>query len=266
MNNETYHQRSEISASMLKLMDESWRVFEASCITRLMRREPTASMELGTAVHTAALEPQRYELDYVIQPDGCNDRRTKVYKEWSETIHASQTIIKQETAATVKKCVTALRSHPMIDLALEADGSVERSCFWTCPKTEVPCKFRPDKIVPNSGIILDIKTMRQCTERQFNYDCRDYRYGLQAAHYLAGASEVYGEQEWVFIFAAVETSPPFRSRAFVLSQDVLDIERRKREDLLDCYQARVESNDWSDSREKELIEIKYPKRVMEAWI
>lgn len=256
--NKEYHERKEISASDLKLMDQSWRLYEASKITGELRRDPTGSMELGTAVHTAALEPERYFVEYVVQPNGLNDRRTKAYKEWSETVHASQTILKQETAVVVRRCVESLNSHPIIGTLLRLDGNVERSYLWTCKTTGVECRFRPDKITPKTYVILDIKTIQACSEHSFAKAVTDFRYDLQAAHYLAGATEIYGDGDWMFVFAAIETSPPFRCRAFSLDTEALRFGCDTREGLLSEYARRAEANDWRDPRESELISISLP--------
>ena len=45
-------------------------------------KEPNKTMELGSTIHCALLEPERFKNDYVAEPG--LDRRTKEYKKWLE--------------------------------------------------------------------------------------------------------------------------------------------------------------------------------------
>jgi exodeoxyribonuclease VIII len=245
---------------MLKTMNQSWRVFEAEYVTRTIKRQPSPQMEMGTAIHCAALEPERYFREYVEQPEGLDDRRTKAYKDWAETVHPSQTILKHDQASTVRSCIDALNRNPIIRPCLKSIGVIELSHEWTDSVSDVPCRMRPDKIIPRSGIVLDIKTIRSCTDGEFAKSVADFGYHIQAAHYLTGVDECGYKplSPWVFIFAAVETSEPFRCRAYSLDSESLDIGRFTRARLLDEYVRRLNDDDWSDERENELIEVSLP--------
>lgn len=257
--NADYHaDKTHVTASMLKDLDESPRVFEAKHITGTLKILPSPQMELGTAVHCAALEPQRFTTEYIVQPDALNDRRTKAYKEWAQNVHPSMTILKQETADTVRQCVDSLYSVPVIKSVLDAPGLVERSHRWTCPISDVPCKFRPDKINPDAEIVLDIKTISNCSQSEFEKSVVNFKYFLQAAHYLAGASTIYQSHDWTFLFAVVETSPPFRCRAFSLDSEAIGIGFDTRERLLADYRRRYAENDWSEIDEHELVTVSLP--------
>lgn len=257
--NEAYHaDTTHVSASMLKDLDDSPRIFHAKHIAKTLRTTPSASMEFGTAVHCATLEPELFETQYVVQPPECSDRRRKSYKDWAATVHPSQTILKQDVFESVLTCRDRLQTHPIIRMALQADGPVELSHRWTCIDTGVDCKFRPDKICPQAGIVLDIKTMQACSERDFADQVSKFRYHLQSAHYMAGACDAYPERDdWVFVFACVETSEPYRCRAFELPAEVIDLASDKRLSLLSEYRSRMESGDWSEPQEAELVTVEF---------
>lgn len=252
--NEQYHDRSDISASMLKDMNRSWRVFEATWITKQIKRNPTASMELGTAIHAAVSEPERFHCEYVTDPG--LDRRTKAYKEWLSTIDKSMRVIRKDDLETVVRCRDSLHSHPIIKRFLDAEGRCEVSHYWTCPETGVPCKFRPDKIIPHGQCVLDIKTTQSVDG--FDKAVADFGYHLQAAHYIRGAEHRYGGEDWIFLFAVVETNPPYRCRAISLDSEALGIGFDTRERLLSEYVHRLNSDDWSDPDEIELVTVSLP--------
>lgn len=260
--NDQYHEdKTHVSASMLKDLDESPRVFEAKHVTRSLLRKPTASMEIGTAVHCLALEPDEFDRRYVVQPDSCKDRRTKAYKEWAAGIDSSLSILSPAEFGTISRCVASLRANPIIEMALQAKGEVEQSYRWTCQFTDVPCKFRPDKICDGPGIILDVKTMAACSQSEFEKQLVNFRYYLQAAHYLVGASAAFPErgEDWMFVFACVETSAPFRCRAFELDAESVGIGLDHRDSLLRDYTSRMASGDWSEPGESELVTVSLPE-------
>lgn len=260
--NEQYHDRGDISASDLKVMAKSWRKFEAHKILKTLRREPTPAMELGTAIHAAVLEPERFAHEFVTEPE--LDRRTKAYKEWKSSVHQHMTCVRKTDMATVVSCRDSLYRHPIIRPYLEADGRCEVSHYWTDAPTDVPCKFRPDKIIPKAGVILDLKTTQDVDG--FDRACADFGYHLQAAHYLSGAEEKYGGEDWVFLFAIVETNPPYRCRAVCLDEESLGVGFDTRERLLSEYVHRLNNDDWMDEiivdgeryTERELITMKLP--------
>lgn len=255
--NEQYHARNDISASMLKDMNRSWRIYEATWLTNQIKREPSASMELGTAIHAAVLEPERFHCEYVTVPQGVDHRRnTNSYKDWRKQIDADVNVISRSDLETVVRCRDALHKHPIIKPFLEAEGRCEVSHYWTCPETDVPCKFRPDKVIPHGQCVFDIKTTQSVDG--FDKAVADFGYHLQAAHYIRGAEHRYGGEDWIFLFAVVETNPPYRCRAISLDSESLGIGFDTRERLLSEYVRRLNNDDWSDPDEGELVTVSLP--------
>lgn len=252
--NADYHDKKDVSASMLKSMNKSWRIFEAEYLTGQRTRKPSAAMELGTAIHAAALEPERFDVEFVTDP-GVN-RNTKIYKDWKSSVHKSMTIVRKEDMEIVVRCRDALHRHPIVGPYLQADGKCEVSHYWTCGVSDVPCKFRPDKIVPSASMVLDIKTISDIDEMESSI--HKFGYHIQSAHYIRGAEEKYGGNDWDLMFAFVETSPPYRCRAAVLDHEALGIGFDTRGRLLDEYVHRLNNDDWSDPDENELVTASLP--------
>jgi hypothetical protein len=163
MSNEDYRKRPGVSASMLKSMARGWRTFEAEHITKTAPRKESAAMALGTAVHTALLEPERFEAEYVVCPAACSDRRTKAYKEWSATVDDRE-VITADDAATIEAIRKSVEADVVAKQLLDpTDGVVEKCCEWT--ECDVFCRMRFDKKV--GPFCVDIKTCQDVTEEAF---------------------------------------------------------------------------------------------------
>ena len=120
---------------------------------------PTSSLNalsLGTAFHTALLEPELYEPG----TPGIND--TLVW--W---------------------LVDGVKLNPELNAMLEV-GTAEPSCIFTEPTTNTLCKLRADLIVDQPGqpyTIIDFKTTLARDYNHFLSQCSGYDYDRQAAFY-----------------------------------------------------------------------------------
>src|SRR5690606_36596774 len=102
-----------------------------------------------------------------------------------------------------------------------------------------------------------LKTIDRLDDSSFAKAVVDYRYDLQAAHYLEGLLTITGER-YVFVFIVVETQAPFRCRTYQFLAGDLQAADDRRAYLLDQYAKRIESGDWSDPNEHELQTIELP--------
>jgi hypothetical protein len=253
-NNEYHADMSAVSASMLKKLDESPRVYESEYITKESPSEPTAAMEMGTALHVAVLEPESFDSQYVVCPSFCSDKRTKAYKEW-EALHGSdgRIVLKQDEMDLIARCRLSITRNQLAFRLLSAPGISEKSIYWHDSETGIPCKFRCDKIA--GPFVVDLKTTSECTERDFRRSVEKYRYHLQAAHYLAGAAAELGSEVKEFFFVVVETQAPYRCRVFDLDGESLKYASDARARLLEDLDRRTKAQDWSEPDEGELVSI-----------
>ena len=257
--NADYHSDTEwVSASMLKSLRLSPRIFEGRYITRTIPSKETPGMRTGTAVHCYTTEFDQYAKRYTVAPH--KDRRTKAYREWATTV-GDREILTEAEHAVIESCRNALLSVPVIATLIESDGPVEQSIRHTDSETGVPCKIRCDKLVfGSSAFVVDIKTVSEWSPRKFAYACDDFGYHIQAAHYASIASQHYEIDlpEVNVLFAVVETQPPFRARACVLDDRSMQLGFQERYSLLCEYQDRMESGDWSEVNEHELTSVTLP--------
>ncbi|GAB2794089.1 hypothetical protein HNQ93_003831 [Hymenobacter luteus] len=135
------------------------------------------ALGLGTAFHTALLEPNLYEPG---QP-GIND--TLIW--WM---------------------VDGVKLHPEVNALLEA-GIPEPSCIFTEPVTDTLCKLRADLVVNQPGqpyTIVDFKTTMARDHNHFVEQCTQYDYDRQAAFY---ADALHADR---FLLIGVQKVEPFK--------------------------------------------------------
>jgi len=253
LTNEEYHARPGVSASMLKSMARGWRTFEAEHITKTAPRKESPAMALGTAVHTALLEPERFDADYVVCPEECSDKRTKAYKEWSAEF-GEQSILSVADIVVIYNIQESVRRDDFASQLLTADGHVEKSLEWT--ENDVLCRMRLDKIT--GPFCIDIKTCQDATPEAFAKTIANYRYDLQASHYLSGLTNNGIGCAMRFVFIAVETCVPYRVRCYEMCNDDLFSAEIDRVSLLAEYRRRSESGDWSEPGEGVLTKVFLP--------
>lgn len=245
-----YHSRREVSATQLKCMAEGWRQFEAEYITKTAPFRESAAMELGTAIHMALLEPDKFQSEYVVLPAECSDRRTKAFKEFAAA-NSDATFLSPKDAETIKRVAESAQRDDIVGRLLSKPDSVEKEHFWTCQGTGVKCRAKTDAI--RGKAVIDIKTTDDARPRAFARKIAELRYDLQAAHYLDGTGCE------TFLFVAIETSCPWRVRTYtLLPQDLLHASTQRLE-LLEEYKGRLETGNWSERGEHEVADIYLPK-------
>jgi hypothetical protein len=193
--------------------------------------EPTPAMVFGTAVHTALLEPDIFERDYVVAPKF--DRRTKEGKEASqawEAENAGKTMLTAEQMAAIEQMVASVHGHTGAANLL-GSGLAEMSGFWI-DETGIECKCRPDWLVTMEGrtdwvtAIVDVKTCVDASADGFSRAIATFGYDVQAAFYQDGLKALTG-RTIPFYFIAVEKDLPYAVAAYKASDDVIEVGRSK---------------------------------------
>lgn len=142
----------------------------------------------GRLVHCALLEPDRWDRDYVVQPDFGDQRRTankEALAAWTAE-HADAQIVSADDYERVSRIVDAIRGHRAANRVLTG-GRTEETIQWTDRESGLRCKMRGDFISPE--YLADLKTTRRATIRQMVSDLTSYLYHGQIAWYHDGARE-----------------------------------------------------------------------------
>jgi exodeoxyribonuclease VIII len=261
--NNTYHSGPGISKSGLDKIHRCPAWFR-HCLDN--PPEQTAAMRLGSAVHTAVLEPEKFDAEFVVAP--VVDKRTKKGKEqWAEFCEASagKDVLTGQEGETIQRIRDAVFAHPAARACLQVPGQAEKSVFWRDSATDELCKCRPDWW-RNDGIIVDLKTTRDAAPESFSKSAYQYRYHVQAGYYMDGLELATGERPRGFVFIAVETAPPYLVSVYAADdQMVLFGQVQYRKDL-DLYAQCKAKNMWPGFPE-EVLSLHLPpwaKRDFEA--
>jgi exodeoxyribonuclease VIII len=217
LTNAEYHSLPAVSKSHLDLIARSPRHYWHRYLNpEAVPPEPTPAMVVGSAVHTRALEPDRYELEYAVAP--AIDRRTKAGKEAWEAFQADakgKTVLTAEQHELSAAVAAAVREHPAAALVLGKPGACEQSYQWTDETTGEVCKCRPDWLSECGRLVVDLKTTDDASPAAFQRSVQKFRYHVQAAWYLRGL----GAEQFVFI--AVEKAPPYLVGVYVATPEMV---------------------------------------------
>lgn len=233
---EEYHRNIAIGhSSLLKLMRSPAHYFNYMTSPR----EPTPAMPLGSAFHTALLEPEVFKERYVVAPKF--DRRTKDGKaqaEAWEAVNADKTSLTPGDMESVEKMISSVQAHGGARLLL-ANGLAEMSGFWTDHETGIACKFRPDFMATRDELItalIDIKTCIDASREGFAKSIATFGYDVQAAYYTDGLEKLTGKRVG-FFFVAVEKDAPHATAVYEASPEMIEVGRAK-------YRASLELLQW----------------------
>jgi len=206
LSNADYHAHSAVSKSHLDKVSRSAAHYWAAYLDPNREPpEPTPAMVLGTALHTAVLEPNLWDEQFVVPPQAF-DRRTKAGKELAQAFEAEaqgKTVLTPDDGDRIRRMADAVHQHPASSFLLDLPGTREASYFWTDDDTGLECKCRPDWHSADRRILVDVKTTKDASPREFARSVAAFRYHVQANWYQRPFPEA--EQ---FLFIAVESQAP----------------------------------------------------------
>jgi len=236
MPNADYHGSEGVSKSGLDLIERSpahyrYRVAKAA----------TRGMELGTAIHTALLEPERFASEYMLLKD-VKDRRASEYKQ-AVKVYGSECTLTGPEADKVAGMQEAVYANPHARELLEVDGWRELSGFAIDPDTGILCRHRPD-LLTASGVMVDLKKTQDARADAFSRAVYNYRYHVQAAFYMDQYFWITGERVERFVFLAVEEEMPHGVKIYQLDDDAIAIGREAYRENLRTYASSEASNEW----------------------
>ncbi|HCM1969035.1 TPA: exodeoxyribonuclease VIII [Salmonella enterica subsp. houtenae serovar 41:z29:-] len=203
--NEAYHAGPGVSKSQLDDIADTPAIY-------LWRKnapvdtEKTKSLDTGTAFHCRVLEPDEFSKRFIIAPEF--NRRTSAGKEEEETFleecaRTGRTVLTAEEGRKIELMYQSVMALPLGQWLVESAGYAESSVYWEDPETEILCRCRPDKIIPEFHWIMDVKTTADI--QRFRTAYYDYRYHVQDAFYSDGYRAQFGEIP-TFVFLVASTT------------------------------------------------------------
>ncbi|EAP7766234.1 exodeoxyribonuclease VIII [Salmonella enterica] len=203
--NEAYHAGPGVSKSQLDDIADTPAIY-------LWRKnapvdtEKTKSLDTGTAFHCRVLEPEEFSKRFIIAPEF--NRRTSAGKEEEKTFleecaRTGRTVLTAEEGRKIELMYQSVMALPLGQWLVESAGYAESSVYWEDPETEILCRCRPDKIIPEFHWIMDVKTTADI--QRFRTAYYDYRYHVQDAFYSDGYRAQFGEIP-TFVFLVASTT------------------------------------------------------------
>ena len=221
-------------------------------------KEATDSMLIGTALHMAVLEPDRYADSVIVVPDDAPKRPTSAQwraakpspasvaamQWWTEfeSRAAGKLLLDAEQAAKVEGMAGAVRRHPVHDELLR-DGTPETSFLWRDARTELPCKARFD-FLRNDGIALDLKSCMDASPEGFVRSVSTFRYHIQNAFYNSAHEHLRDASLRAFIFIAVENIAPYGCACYVLEPNAIMFGASRCDEAILLYAEAKRSGYW----------------------
>jgi len=253
MTNENYHKEEAVSKSGLELFHRSPAHYQAKELL-----EPTPAMIFGATYHTAILQPDLIEQDYIIAPEGL-DGRTKDGKVWKLEAQATgKSIIPYDDWQTIKAMKKVLQNHSTAWALLSAEGPREISGFWIDKNTGLECKLRADLISSENHIVVDLKTTIDARSEPFIKQIANLHYHWQGYWYLAGVTEITGEEHKNFVIVAQEKDPPYAVVVYRLDDAMIYMGQEEIKILLDEFRACKEADKWPAYLPDEIQPISLP--------
>lgn len=215
----------------------------------------TPAMRLGRAIHSAILTP---EAGMVVRgacaattkagvPCG-NDGSVHYGGEWFCRVRghapdgaedAPPDAITAEEGKIVARCMGAVADHRHASGALSG-GVAEHEAEWEFDG--VLCRGRIDYLTP-AGVV-DLKTTRRATPREFVRDAASGLYHAQLAWYLDGARAASLTTGAKAAIVAVETVEPHDVAVYDLTEQDIEAGRNLYRDLLVRYKVCMETDVW----------------------
>jgi exodeoxyribonuclease VIII len=182
--------------------------------------ESTPAMDLGTAVHFAALEPDKFESSIIRGPD---DRRGNKWKDAvEEAASYGGLVLTSGDYDKARRMGDSLRRLPIVRQLSEAQILREASAFWTDPETGLECRCRPDIYCPAFEIMADLKTTGDASAFTWSKRAADMGYHAQEGWYSDGWDAAGGGAVDGFVFIVVETDYPHLCAAYELTPQAVE--------------------------------------------
>ena len=228
--NEIYHRGPGISKSGLEIIAN-----KCPAAYRFGEYKPTAATALGTATHTALLEPEKFEAEVIKGPDARGN--SNIWKDAQAEANLSQQImLKQADYEMVLRMRDSAFKNATIDRLIRSSSAlIECSVYWDDPKTGELCRCRPDVWRRDLGLKIDVKTAVNASPNAFAKAAGNFGYHNQEAFYSEGCHRASGEQDNGMIFIVLEKEPPFIPAIYELSEQAVKEGRLVMRDALDTY-------------------------------
>ena len=244
----------------------------------------TPAKRLGTAIHTAILEPDRFKEEYRAEPSpedfpqalcSADDYKRmcermdlpktgtkevlKARIQEVERVHdlepvpffdeieaelAKYKLLKKDQLWTALSIAENVRTSPIAQVIM-GEGKAERTLIWVDEETGVLCKCRLDWLLNDFSIALDIKSTQLGGASPHKFQKACAEYNYhRQAAWYLDGVKALSGIDAQFIFGAYETESPYASAFYYASQRMIEQGRSENRYLLNKYVHCKKTNEW----------------------
>lgn len=245
--------------------------------------EQSKALRIGTLLHCAVLEPERWERSFCLAPpkvekpekpdlSHLGSPSSKAYREalnvWRaeaeakvfeleaerQRLIAGRSIVDLDEWEVVSGMAEAIAGHEIASRLLSG-GARERSLVWRDAVTGVLVRARVD--FDDEANIVDLKSTSTPDPDGFTRSCLRFGYHRQAAVYLDGVQAVTSKPRR-FGFVAVHSARPFEVAIYELGEMEIELGRRQYRAALADIAGRQRTNNWRADWEMQPQKLTFP--------
>lgn len=236
MDDQYYHSTpgfiSKSSLSVLK--DSPFKFFNQK------KHEPTKAMQIGTAIHCAILEPEKFKRNYMLESE-IKSKASKAYKDLVAKNEGVE-ILTGADAVNLVGMRKAIYSNDTARELLGLEGWCEVSGFHVDPETGISLRHRFDKLT-SCGIGIDLKKTQSVNPDELSKTIFKYGYDMQDALYSDAYEAITGQRIKAFYFVFVEEKYPHQVAVVELDDISKQVGRDNYKKLLVDYSYYLDNPD-----------------------
>lgn len=245
ISNAEYHGSGELSRST------AWSLIN-TCPAKVRHdmnnRNPSSpALVIGSGFHTATLEPEKLDDEFAVKPSEIDGQgpRTKHYKESFELMQKSepdkQWLAPADYDLILEMAGSALDNPVLRHYMADINKVVEGTGYFEMEGAK--CKVRPDLYIPGAGVVIDLKSTQDASNRGFTKSVRQFGYLFQACWYMH-ALRLLGEKPKQFVFIAVEKTAPYATAAYTIKESDINKQFSNMERACQLWAACQSSGIW----------------------
>lgn len=206
--------------------------------------EETAAMTFGSALHARLLEPEVYKATYREAPNA----RTNAGKEESDALRkAGKVLLKPEELENIAAIAEAVAEHTYAS-HLIATSQKELALQWQDTVTGLDCKAKIDMYHEPTGLLIDIKGLRDCSSYEVSKAVCERHYYAQLAFYER-ALRAHGKDVNGHALLVCAKSAPYTVHLFTMPADLIQHGHQKCSEWLTKWKELEQSGDWFQATE-----------------
>lgn len=197
----------------------------------LGNRDEASHFNFGNAFHCAALEPEDFDERFICEPEKWPVKAKHPMgltqaeqKEAFAADNADKTIISANDMIKLKGMAESFVHDPVLSELFDTEYDVEVSMFWHNETHDVYLKCRPDVVLFDMDVVIDIKTEgRSASRDSFSKAIRNYDYDVSCALTREGYKATTGRDLKAYIFAVIEKDEPYCCATYAADKEVFEL-------------------------------------------